>query len=71
MKNDTTIFALFAVLVAVVWGAWDLVADWFSRCSTREKAAIIAVCAVLVLAAMWRGVVPVVWEYGNLLLELI
>jgi len=70
MSAQTTIFALFAVLVALMWSAWDFVCDEWRALQTSHKWVVGMSAALLFCLCFIRGVVPVVWQYGNLLLSL-
>ena len=69
MSAQTTIFALFAILVALIWSAWDFVCDEWKAMHISHKWVVGISAALLFGLAFWRGVVPVIWEYGNLILN--
>lgn len=63
MSTQSTIFALFAVSVALIWSGWDFVCDEWAALTIGKKI-LIGSCAILLLGtAFIRGVVPVVWQY--------
>lgn len=69
MAKQETIFVLTVVLVALICGALDFVRYEIKESSTAQKWAIAASAALVFSIAVWRGVAPVVWHYGNLLLN--
>ena len=71
MNRQEIIFALLAVLVALAWSFWDFVTDEWRALTTGKKWVFGSVVFLVIGAAFIRGVVPVVWHYGNLILSLL
>ena len=60
---------LFAILIALALSAWDFVCDEWSHLQTSHKWVVGTSIALLFGLVFLRGVVPVVWKYGNLILN--
>jgi len=68
MHRQELIFALFALLIALICSGWDFVCDEWKALTTGKKW-LLGLSVLLVLSAAFiRGVVTVVWQYGNLIL---
>lgn len=68
MSAHTTIFALFAILVALM-RAYGIPFRMNGALHISHKWVVGISAALLFWLAFWRGVVPVIWEYGNLILN--
>ena len=71
MHRQELIFALFAVLVALIWSAWDWIVYTWWMMNVRQRWVWLIVVVLVLGAAFIRGVIPVVWHYGNLILSLL
>jgi hypothetical protein len=65
-----TIFALTAILIALMWSAWDFIVYTWWTMTVRQRWCWLIIFLIVFGLAFWRGVVPVVWEYVNLVLSL-
>jgi hypothetical protein len=75
MHRQELIFALFALLIALILSGWDFVVDQWNLVIVGHGKAhvfykwIVAIAVILFLSFVFlTGVVPVVWQYGNLIL---